>query len=367
MSEGFPANPPRSESLWWIEVNGTQEGPLEWRVIVELFEAGALSMEDLAAPDGSASWQKVGELSALAGRSVPIRQVDIRPAFAREDSTTKLTAGRQRSIGAPSWFNVAAWTWLLSGTAWVALMIADWPFVWDGVLIARLSVFGGLALIATAFWILPRVWQISRSGPESSLQLLRLFCAAVVFMVGTLVFAGVFNAWGVGRIAVGIDEFQAGSVSTPNARVIEVRGPLSAGIAKQLRDQLVMQPNTQTVLLDSEGGWVREGERIGRLISQFELNTHTDTECSSACAAAFVYGKRRTLSPGAYLGFHSASGEGTDPVYIQWTNESLAQRLIELGASAEFVDRAFSTPANDIWYPTHSVLLLEGLIHDVTP
>lgn len=367
MSERLPAESPQSQSLWWIEVNGKQEGPLEWRVIEELFQAGVLSIEDFVVPDGSSSWQRVGELLALVGRSGAVVQVDIGPPLVREDPTTQLTISRRRSKDTHTWFKIAVWAWLFLGLVWVVLMIVDWPFVWDGVLVARLSVFGGLALIATAVWILPRVWQITRSSAKSSLQVLRFFCAAVVFVVSTLILAGVFNAQGVARIAVGIDEFQAGSVSMLNAGVIEVRGPLSAGIAKQLRDQLVLQPYTQTVLLDSEGGWVREGERIGRLIRQFDLNTHADTECSSACAAAFVYGKRRTLAPGAYLGFHSASGEGTDPVYIQWANESLAQRLIELGASAEFVDRAFSTPADDIWYPAHSVLFLEGIIHDVTP
>lgn len=367
MNDGLPAESPRSESLWWIEVNGKQEGPLEWRVIEELFQVGALSVDDLVVPDGSSSWKPVGALPALIGRSAPVAQVDLNSTLAREDSDTKLATSQRRSNGLRTWFNVAVWTWMLLGVVWVVLMIADWPFLWDGVLVARLSVFGGLALTATAVWILPRFWKVSRSSPNSSLQLLRVLCAAVVFLVGTFVLAGGFNARDVAKIAFGIDEFRAGSVSMLNAGVIEVRGPLSAGIAKQFRDELVSQPHTKTVLLNSEGGWVREGERIGRMISQFHLSTHTDTECSSACAAAFVYGNRRTLSSSAYLGFHSASGEGTDPVYIQLTNESLAQRLVELGASTEFIDRAFSTPADDMWYPAHSVLFLEGIIHDVTP
>lgn len=256
--------------------------------------------------------------------------------------------------------------WAALGSVWVSMTLVDRPFIWDGVLSARLVVFGGLALAVAAPFILPRFWRIDRANPGWGTQSLRAWCATVAFLLATLSITLAVNSRDLVFIALGADDLAGGIVYEVSPRVIEISGPLSAGIASQVRARLAQQPEADTLLLNSEGGWVSEGERIGKLVSQFSLDTHTDIECSSACAAAFVYGRRRTLSPGALLGFHSASGEGSDPVYIQWTNEWMAERLVEIGVSAPFVERAFSTPASDMWYPPHDQLMSEGIIHDVT-
>lgn len=246
------------------------------------------------------------------------------------------------------------------------MMLSDWPFIWDGALIARLSVFGAIALFVASVFILPRFWKIEHFNLTWQTKLLRVLCATVAFIAITLFLTLAINARDVMKIAIGVDEFRGGSVSAISAYIIEVRGPLSAGIAGRVKDQLALQPETETILLNSEGGWVREGDRIGRLISQLSLDTHSSIECASACAAAFVHGRRRTLSHEAVLGFHSASGRGTDPVYVQLTNDWLAERLVEIGVSKIFLERAFSTPSSEIWYPPHRELILEGIIHDVT-
>lgn len=98
----------------------------------------------------------------------------------------------------------------------------------------------------------------------------------MVFVVVTLLPALGINARDVVKIAVDLDEFRGGSVAQISVRMIEVRGPLSAGIAKKVKIQLELLPETKSLLLNSEGGWVREGERIGRLVSQLGLDTHSD-------------------------------------------------------------------------------------------
>lgn len=356
---------PLPDSPWWVEINGVQEGPVHWKVVEELARAGALKTTDSISPFEIVSWRKVGEVQELAGLAKPIGQQDCGAAWIQQvgsvAGTIKNDSLNERVLRA----NIIALLWLGPGFAWVLMMLSDWPGLWDGVLIARLSVFGGLALGAASTVVLPELWRTNRFNPSGPTQVLRVLCVGTLSVVLVLVLALGINARDVVKIAFGLDEFEGGSVFPVSGRMIEVRGPLSAGIARKVKIQLDMQPETNRLLLNSEGGWVREGERIGKLVDRLGLDTHSDIECSSACAAAFVHGLRRTLSSDAQLGFHSASGDGTDPVYIELTNEWLAQRLAEIGVSAAFIERAFSTPSSEMWYPSHNELILEGIIHDV--
>lgn len=356
---------PSSDSLWVIEINGMQEGPVKWSVIGELARVGALKLTDSISPYEVVCWRKVGDCPTLAVLVGPTAEEICNSALVQKAESEQRTINSGPPHGWLSRTRTLVLLWLCLGFAWVPMMLSDWPVFSDGALIARFSVFGGLALGAISVFVLPRFWQAHSSNLSWPTQALRVFCAGAVFVIFTLLLALGINGRDVVKIAFGVDEFRGGSVAPVSMRMIEVRGPLSAGIAKKVKVQLELLPETESLLLNSEGGWVREGERIGRLISQRGLNTHSDIECSSACAAAFVHGQRRTLSPDAYLGFHSASGDGTDPFYIQMTNEWLAQRLAEIGVSSAFIERAFSTSSTEMWYPSHSELVLEGIIHDI--
>lgn len=358
--------PPDPGSLWWIEVGGVKEGPITWSVIQELLHAGALSADDSIMPNCLASWCKVKDLPELVSSSEGAVRELVSATEIRENRESRRPGERRLAEGRLDWITVAVGIWIGLALAWISMTLLDWPFIWDGALTARLTVFGAFAIVAASVFILPRFWENGKYKLTWQTQVLRVLCAVVAFMVITLFLTLAINARELMRVAIGADEFRGGSVSAISARVVEVRGPLSAGIAGRLKDQLALQPETKTILLNSEGGWIREGDRIGRLVSQLGLDTHSSTECASACAAAFVHGRRRTLSQEAVLGFHSASGKGTDPIYVQLTNDWLAERLAEIGVSKVFLERAFSTPSSEMWYPPHHELILEGIIHDVT-
>ncbi len=84
----------------------------------------------------------------------------------------------------------------------------------------------------------------------------------------------------------------------------------------------------------------------------------------SACTLAFAGGKQRILKKDAVLGFHRGAFGGEDQVDDR---EGGVERRIFLdaGFSRSFIDKALSTPNKEIWKPTTSVLLAEGVITGV--
>lgn len=65
------------------------------------------------------------------------------------------------------------------------------------------------------------------------------------------------------------------------------------------------------VLLESPGGSLIEGLRIGRVIRELGFTTGVapDTACASACALAWLAGTTRFMDPTALVGFHAAYEE----------------------------------------------------------
>jgi hypothetical protein len=63
------------------------------------------------------------------------------------------------------------------------------------------------------------------------------------------------------------------------------------------------------VFLDGPGGAAWTGLQIGRLIRQYGYSTAVadNTQCTSACALAWLGGKERYMGTNARIGFHAAS------------------------------------------------------------
>jgi hypothetical protein len=260
--------------------------------------------------------------------------------------------------------------WLVFTMAWATLFAPDSLGLVDGLLIARLQVFGGIFCLIASVLVLPRFWRATapaqRGVLDTGLVLLRVVAAVVAFAALAVGVTTGLNSRAIVKIAFGSDRMSGGQVLLAGRGVAEVRGPLSAGIAQDLADVLRTYPDIRTVVLNSSGGWISEGTLLANLIREGSLATLSSTGCFSACISAFLAGRPRTLAPEARLGFHSASGEGTDPVYIAALTESMGDTLREAGASAPFITRALSTPASGMWYPMTHELLREGLVQELT-
>ncbi len=141
-------------------------------------------------------------------------------------------------------------------------------------------------------------------------------------------------------------------------------GGINDGTALALRDALKRHPKARTLLLDSGGGWVREGSRLAEVIRTARLDTHVEGVCASSCTLALLAGQSRSAAPTARVGFHAARGLGEsadkpagwaarmgsqDPVFGQLYRDA--------GLPEPFIQRALSTPSEDMWFPSIDELL----------
>lgn len=96
---------------------------------------------------------------------------------------------------------------------------------------------------------------------------------------------------------------------------ILLKGRIDDGDTFDLQVYIASLPKKPTIVvyLDSPGGNLREGMRLGRFFNQNKIETVVDakTRCTSACALAFLGGRdahgkpQRTKASTAGVGFHS--------------------------------------------------------------
>jgi hypothetical protein len=142
-----------------------------------------------------------------------------------------------------------------------------------------------------------------------------------------------------------------------NGRDVEISGGISPGTADALRNVLDKTTTIRLVQLNNHGGRIEEGVRLGELIDAKGLATFTARECVSACILAFMGGKERYLGAKGRLGFHEASYFGGGGDMARAGTERERQVLLWKGLAEAFVDKALSTPASSMWFPTTSELL----------
>jgi hypothetical protein len=146
---------------------------------------------------------------------------------------------------------------------------------------------------------------------------------------------------------------------------VEVSGGITYGTTNALQRLLDATPTIRVVRLNNLGGFITEADRLGQLISARGLSTYTTRLCVSACLLTFIGGKERYLGSRAKLGFHEVSVAGVGGQVAKRGTERFRQALLQRGASAEFIDRALSTSASSMWYPSLDTLLQSHIITSV--
>ncbi|HBP87371.1 MAG TPA: hypothetical protein PKK23_19165 [Nitrospirales bacterium] len=153
-----------------------------------------------------------------------------------------------------------------------------------------------------------------------------------------------------------------------NNTLIYLQGGLEFGVSDEVSQLLVNYSDVTGIILDSQGGRIHEGRKLADLISSYRLNTYSLLGCYSACATAFIAGKNRFLGPQANLAFHQYSdGPGLNSpqsdVRMKKEEEQDRKFYQQQGVSAEFLEKLFNTPFNDLWYPPVKELLMAGVVH----
>ena len=152
-----------------------------------------------------------------------------------------------------------------------------------------------------------------------------------------------------------------------DGQTITVSGRLGHGTSERLRSVLSGLDAPSTVLLDSEGGLLSEGQRIAQTIAQLDLDTRVENSCASACTIAFLAGRQRLANADAMIGFHQA---GTTKAMgtVSYLYRSVAdyRRLYTHQAiTDDFLARVARTPSVEVWYPRHEELVRNGIVTDV--
>lgn len=147
-----------------------------------------------------------------------------------------------------------------------------------------------------------------------------------------------------------------------DGRTILLAGGINDGTAEALSKALDLAPSVTTVVLQSTGGWVQQGNMIAKVVTERGLSTYVEHECTSACTIAFLAGKERSGEPNARIGFHSfrsigASGTSADAIDISTAQETYRRA----GLGQGFIAKIVAIPHSKAWYPSHDELLAEGV------
>ena len=149
----------------------------------------------------------------------------------------------------------------------------------------------------------------------------------------------------------------------PTGKEIEFTGAIKLHSAQKLARALDEHPAATILHLETVGGREREASAMADLVRQRGLTTYVGGQCASAGVIVFLAGKQRILRKDARLGFHSARAAG---VPTDQANARLERILTEAGADSVFIEKAVTTPANSMWYPTPRELLDEGLATQIS-
>ncbi len=153
--------------------------------------------------------------------------------------------------------------------------------------------------------------------------------------------------------------------------VLRISGTLEAGDAAQLETVLSgidyrfsTTPEGERICLDSAGGSLVEGVKMGDLISRFDFGTVVEggAVCESACAIMFMSGSfshpeaegnsvpDRLLHPKGRLGFHAPSLVAEDRSYsLQEINKAYAVALASMGQIVRLRSEGRSTMAESLF------------------
>ena len=152
---------------------------------------------------------------------------------------------------------------------------------------------------------------------------------------------------------------------------IQLKGKIDDGDTFDLQVYISNLPKKPTVVvyMNSPGGNLREGMRLGRFFynNKIETSVETKTACASACALAFLGGRdsatgkpQRTKASNSGLGFHSFSREfDKDKKYdaddlktvVQQTQSQVylvADYLKEIGADMDILRLMLRAQANQM-------------------
>uniref|UniRef100_UPI0040472C7F hypothetical protein n=1 Tax=Polynucleobacter sp. TaxID=2029855 RepID=UPI0040472C7F len=256
-------------------------------------------------------------------------------------------------IGGYLVLEVESVTTSLTATAWIlymfyafSLLLLTWSFVGTWRSATRYSseknstIWSGLAKFAICLGIL----QISATFLTQEAKVLKVFAP---YLIG---------ADEGKRIAVEILD---------DGKTMKLTGAFGNGSYNAFKKSLDKNPNINKISLQSGGGLFKEVSLIAEEILLKRIDTYVEDKCESFCTIVFLSGYNRFSTPAAKIGFHAPTLTGASHLDDEF-NLSSRKLYAKLRVSKEFIDKIYSTPNSDMWYPTHTELLDAGIVNKVT-
>ena len=133
--------------------------------------------------------------------------------------------------------------------------------------------------------------------------------------------------------------------------VLRLRGDVKAGDYVKFRSYFADQRRIVGLDLDSPGGSLPEGFRIGILTRQKRLSTYVAKECDSACAFVFLMGRKRYVSKQAKIGVHAVGNDdGSEDGGAIRDTIQFARLFAKLGIPSSTIGKMVATPPRKITY-----------------
>ena len=186
---------------------------------------------------------------------------------------------------------------------------------------------------------------------------------------GAILAIGLQTFVAMAGIATGFDPYNKYTITRTSSDEVMVQGLIGSNLpgdlAPLLREGVVEQQEVDWIRLESQGGRIGPALEVARMIALMDLKTRVWDECSSACFLAFMAADVRALSPKGKIGLHAYSPE----IGLSWSAKDRMERdrhrLLARGIPKAFIDKAFSTPPDDMWYPSFEELVAAGVVTHV--
>ena len=226
-----------------------------------------------------------------------------------------------------------------------------------------------LAIGAVATWQLVGVWRSANRHIKERRLLKKkspwAVLAKVSVVIGVLRLGATFlssggpQLWETGQMSFlddpGIPAYAIRVMR--NGTEAEIIGGFKYGLTDDFLKIFEASPGIKVVHLDSVGGRVGEAVKLNKVIRDKGLDTYVSSKCASACTVAFAGGGHRILRKDAVLGFHAPSFPGVNAKEIVGASKDQRDIFAAAGFDRKFIDRALSTPNDELWKPEANVLL----------
>lgn len=201
-------------------------------------------------------------------------------------------------------------------------------------------------------------------GRGWGLVTLAVLSLAVLGMTATLprVVPSLAQHWRVARGEQPTEDFRIDLLQ--GGRTVAFRGGVNDGAAIALDRAIGDAPVVGTVLLESPGGWLREGDRMADVVRRYRLNTRVEGDCFSACTLVMLAGANRSVGPAARIGFHRGRGLGDlGDGDRRPASRSETELYRKAGLRDDVVQRIVRTPSGTLWIPTHDELRRADIVN----